>query len=173
MKTLLTLLTIAALSTALQAEEGKLAVAGLNFAYPTAWTSVPPTSTMRAGTLQIAVEGAEKPMEAVFYYFGAGQGGDTKANVDRWLGQFASPPESKTEDIDVNGTKVTLVTAHGTYNDGAMFGPKTPKENYTLLGAIVPGTDAPVFIKLTGPKDAVAKVTAEFTALIKSPFPAK
>lgn len=173
MKRLFTLLALIALSSAVQAEDGKLAVAGLNFAYPATWTSVPPTSPMRAGTLQIAVEGTEKPIEAVFYYFGAGQGGDSKANVDRWLGQFASPPESKTEDLDVNGTKVTLVTAHGTYNDGAMFGPKTPKENYTLLGAIVPGTDAPVFIKLTGPKDAVAKITEAFKTLIKSPFPAK
>jgi hypothetical protein len=173
MKRLLTLIAIAALSTAVQAEEGKLAVAGLNFAYPATWTSVPPTSPMRAGTLQITVEGAEKPLEAVFYYFGAGQGGDSKANVDRWLGQFASPPESKTEELDANGTKVTLVTATGTYNDGAMFGPKTPKENYTLLGAIVPGADAPVFIKLTGPKDALAKLSDAFKTLIKSPFPAK
>ncbi len=173
MKRILTLLTLASLSLSALAEDGKLAVAGLNFAYPSTWTSIPPTSPMRAGTLQLTVEGAEKPLEAVFYYFGAGQGGDAKANVDRWLGQFASPPESKTEELDANGTKVTLVTATGTYNDGAMFGPKTPKENYTLLGAIVPGNDAPVFIKLTGPKDAVAKISDAFRALIKSPFAAK
>ncbi|GEP46201.1 hypothetical protein [Brevifollis gellanilyticus] len=173
MKRLLSLLALAALSTSVLAEDGKLAVAGLNFAYPATWTSVPPTSPMRAGTLQIAVEGAEKPLEAVFYYFGAGQGGDAQANITRWLGQFASPPESKTEEIDANGTKVTLVTATGTYNDGPMMGPKTPKDNYTLLGAIVPGNDAPVFIKLTGPKDAVAKVSDSFKSLLKSPFPAK
>jgi hypothetical protein len=173
MKLLSTLLTIVALTSSLSADEGKLTVAGLNFSYPTTWTSVPPTTNMRAGTLQITVEGAEKPLEAVFYYFGAGQGGDSKANVDRWLGQFASPPESKTEELDANGTKVTLVTATGTYNDGPMMGPKTPKDNYTLLGAIVPGNDAPVFIKLTGPKDALAKISEEFKSLIKSPFPAK
>jgi hypothetical protein len=173
MKHLLSLLAFATFCTATLAEDAKLAVAGLNFVYPSTWTSVPPTSPMRAGTLNIPVEGAEKPLEAVFYYFGAGQGGDTKANIDRWLGQFASPPESKTEELDANGTKVSLVTATGTYNDGAMFGPKTPKENYTLLGAIVPGTDAPVFIKLTGPKDAVAKINEAFKTLIKSPFPAK
>jgi len=173
MKRLFTLFVLASLCTSLLAEDGKLAVAGLSFTYPTTWTSVPPTTPMRAGTLQITVEGAEKPLEAVFYYFGAGQGGDAKANVDRWLGQFASPPVSKTEELDANGTKVTLVTATGTYNDGAMMGPKTPKENYTLLGAIVPGNDAPVFIKLTGPKDALAKITEEFKSLIKSPFSAK
>ena len=173
MKRLLSLLALAALSSSALAEDAKLPAGGLTFTYPSTWTSVPPTSPMRAGTLNIPVEGAEKPLEVVFYYFGAGQGGDTKANIDRWLGQFAAPPESKTEDLDANGTKVSLVTATGTYNDGAMFGPKTPKENYTLLGAIVPGTDAPVFIKLTGPKDAVAKISDAFKALIKSPFPAK
>lgn len=173
MKRLLSLLAIVALSAPALAEDGKLAVAGLNFAFPGAWTSVPPSSPMRAGTLQIPAEGADKPLEAVFYYFGGGQGGDTKANIDRWLGQFASPPESKTEELDANGTKVTVVTATGTYNDGAMFGPKTPKDNYTLLGAIVPGSDAPVFIKLTGPKDAVAKIADAFKSLAKSPFGAK
>ena len=173
MKHLLSLLLALSLASPVLAEEGKLAVAGLNFTFPTTWTSVPPSSPMRAGTLQIAAEGSEKPLEAVFYYFGSGQGGDTKANVDRWLGQFASPPESKTEELDANGTKVTLVTATGTYNDGAMFGPKTPKENYTLLGGIVPGNDAPVFIKLTGPKDAVAKIADAFKVMLKSPFAAK
>lgn len=170
MKRLLSLLALAALSTSALAEDGKLAVAGLNFAFPATWTSIPPSSPMRAGTLQITAEGAEKPLEAVFYYFGTGQGGDAQANIARWLGQFASPPESKTEEIDANGTKVTLVTATGTYNDGPMMGPKTPKENYTLLGAIVPGSDAPVFIKLTGPKDAVAKISDAFKDIIKSPF---
>lgn len=170
MKRLLSLLALAALSTSALAEDGKLAVAGLNFAFPATWTSVPPSSPMRVGTLQITAEGAEKPLEAVFYYFGTGQGGDAQANIARWLGQFASPPESKTEEIDANGTKVTLVTATGTYNDGPMMGPKTPKENYTLLGAIVPGSDAPVFIKLTGPKDAVAKISDAFKDIIKSPF---
>ena len=173
MKSILTFLAIATLSASALAEEGKLTVAGLNFSFPTTWVSVAPTSPMRAGSLKITVEGAADPLEAVFYYFGAGQGGDSKANVDRWLGQFASPPEAKTEELDANGTKVTLVTATGTYNDGAMFGPKTQKDNYTLLGAIVPGNDAPVFIKLTGPKDAVGKISEAFRTMIKSPFPAK
>ena len=170
MKRLLTLLALAALGTTTFAEDGKLPVAGLNFNYPAAWASVPPTSPMRAGTLNITVEGAEKPLEAVFYYFGAGQGGDAKANVDRWLGQFASPPESKTEELDANGTKVTLVTATGTYNDGPPMGAKTPRENYTLLAAIVPTEDSNIFIKLAGPKDAIAKVTEGFKKMAASPY---
>jgi hypothetical protein len=171
MKTFFTSLMLLALSATLGfAANSKVTVAGLNFVVPEGWSSIPPTSPMRAATLQIKVDGSDKPLEAVFYYFGTGQGGDTKANIDRWLGQFASPPQSKTEELDANGKKVTLVTATGTYNDGAMFGPKTPREGYSLLGAIVPGNDAPVFIKLTGPQAAVAKIADAFKALVKSPF---
>ena len=175
MKSLLATLALLALaSTGLRAEEGKVSAGNLNFTLPaTGWTSVPTSSPMRAATLQITVEGAEKPLEAIFYYFGAGQGGDTQANIDRWLGQFESPPVSKTEDLDANGTKISFVTATGTYMDGAMFGPKTAKADHTLLGAIIPGPDAPVFIKLTGPKDAVAKITEDFKKLSASPFAAK
>ncbi len=170
---LLPAIALLSLTSALRAEDGKLAVAGLNFTFPGAWKSVPPTSPMRAGTVQIPVEGAEKPLEAVFYYFGSGQGGDATANVNRWLGQFESPPVSKTEEIDAGGKKVTLVTATGTYMDGAMMGPKTAKADYTLLGAIIPSADAPVFIKLTGPKAAIEKITADFKKLASSPFVAK
>lgn len=155
----------------LRAEEAKVSAGNLEFKLPSAaWKSVPSSSPMRAATLQIAAEGADKPLEAVFFYFGGGQGGDTSANVQRWLGQFESPPVSKTEEIDAGGKKVTLVTATGTYMDGPMMAAKTPKANYTLLGAIVPGPDANIFIKLTGPKDIVTKVIPEFTKLITSPF---
>ncbi|HCN27694.1 MAG TPA: hypothetical protein DIT64_02700 [Verrucomicrobiales bacterium] len=153
------------------AEEKKVSAGGLDFVLPSAaWDSVPTSSPMRAATLKISVEGAEQPLEAVFYYFGAGQGGDVEANVQRWFGQFEGKPETKREDIEAGGKKVTLVTATGTYMDGAMFGPKTPKPDSMLLGSIIPGPDAPVFIKLTGPKAAVAKVADEFRALSVSPF---
>jgi hypothetical protein len=158
----------------LRAEEGKVSAGNLEFALPAAaWKSVPSSSPMRAATLQIAVEGAEKPLEVVFFYFGGGQGGDTSANIARWLGQFESPPVSKTDELEVGGKKVTLVTATGTYMDGPMMGAKTPKADYTLLGAIVPGPDANIFVKLTGPKDAIAKVSADFKKMITSPFAAK
>lgn len=174
MKRLLTAIALLAFSTGLRAEEGKVSAGNLNFTLPgNTWTSVPTTSPMRAAVLQITVEGAEKPLEAVFYYFGAGQGGDTQANITRWLGQFESPPVSKTDEVDANGTKVSIVTATGTYMDGAMMGPKTAKADYTLLGAIIPGPEAPVFIKLTGPKDVVSKIADDFKKLATSPFEKK
>lgn len=164
-------LMVAALSSASAEDPATtLKVAELTFQTPAPWKQVPSASTMRAGTLQYAVEGVEKPLEAVFYYFGAGQGGDAKANVSRWLGQFQGEPESKEETIEAGGQKITLVHATGTYMVGEMFGPKTPTEGYTLLGGIVPGAEANIFIKLTGPKDAVGKVLEDFKKMIASPF---
>ncbi|MBK8093955.1 MAG: hypothetical protein IPK32_18785 [Verrucomicrobiaceae bacterium] len=158
-------------TTTLRAEDGgKVEAGGLNFAYAAPWSLSQTPGMMRVATLLAKAEGVEKPLEAAFYVFPGG-GGGVQANVDRWIGQFATKPESKTEEIEAGGKKVTLVTATGTYNDGPPMGAKTPKEGYTLLGAIVPtADDNNVFIKLTGPKDAIAKLNESFRKLITSPF---
>lgn len=169
--TLRTLALILSLGTLSVSAEDTLKVADLTFKTAAPWKVVPTSSSMRAGTVQISVDGAEKPLEAVFYYFGAGQGGDTEANIARWLGQFEGAPASKREELTVGDKKVALVIADGTYLDGPPFGgTKTPRPDYTLLGAIVPAGDANVFIKLTGPKADVAKAMDAFKALATSPF---
>lgn len=166
-----TLLAVITLSSTARAEEGKLEVAGLIFKIEAPWASVESTGMFRAGTLNAKIEGLDKPLEAIFYHFpGPGGGGGVQANVERWLGQFASKPESKTEEIDAGGKKITLVTATGTYNDGPPMGAKTPRENYTLIAAIVPTEDSNIFIKLAGPKEAIAKVTDSFKKMAASPF---
>jgi hypothetical protein len=169
--TLRTLALILSLGTLSASAEDTLKVADLTFKTAAPWKVVPTSSPMRAGTVQLSVDGAEKPLEAVFYYFGAGQGGDTEANIARWLGQFEGTPTSKREELTAGDKKVALVIADGTYLDGPPFGgTKTPRPDYTLLGAIVPAGDANVFIKLTGPKADVAKAMDAFKALATSPF---
>ncbi|HEY1048602.1 MAG TPA: hypothetical protein VGE39_02560 [Prosthecobacter sp.] len=162
-----TLVALGLAAAALAADTKPLEAAGLTFKHPSAWTSQP-ASGMRVATLMATVEGAEKPLEMAFFSFGA-QGG-IQANVDRWLKQFMPEPkvESKVEELDAGGTKVTLVTATGTFND-TMKG-TGPQPGSTLLGAIIPAGDQNVFIKLTGPKDAVAKIAEEFKTMATSPF---
>lgn len=154
------------------AEDGKLEIngAGLTFKFAAPWKAVESSSPMRAGTLQVTADGAEKPLEAVFYFFGAGQGGDVEANVNRWFGQFEGEPEKNREEVKAGDKTITLVKATGTYLDGPPFGAKTPKADHMLLGAIVPAADANVFIKLTGPKAAVSKLIEDFKKLAASPF---
>jgi hypothetical protein len=167
----LTTLALSLLLIATASADDTLKVADLTFKTPAPWKVVPTSSPMRAGTAQFTIEGSDKPIEAVFYYFGAGQGGDTEANISRWLGQFEGTPVSKREELAAGGKKIALVIADGTYLDGPPFGgTKTPRPDYTLLGAIVPAAEANVFIKLTGPKEDVAKALAAFKALATSPF---
>lgn len=157
-------LTVAAVA----ADPATLEASGLSFKHPAAWTKVPTASSMRLATLEIKVEGEEQPLQMGVFAFNAA--GGVQANVDRWLKQFAAEPkpESQVEELDANGTKVTLVTASGTFND--MMSGKGPQENFALLGAIIPAGENNVFLKLTGPKASIAKVAEEFKKMAVSPF---
>ncbi|MEM9479706.1 MAG: hypothetical protein AAGA58_08645 [Verrucomicrobiota bacterium] len=155
-----------------EAKTSKAQVGGLTFAFSEPWVAAEPTSRMVKAYIEVTPkgEGMEK-IGAKFYYFGAGQGGSAKANVDRWVGQFEGKPEIEEKVIDKgDGKKITLVYGKGTYLDGPPFGQKVPKANYALHGAIIEGGDAPVFIKMTGPEKSVAAVKESFEKLAASPF---
>jgi hypothetical protein len=163
-------LLLASLTLSARAEDKTVTVGEFAFAVSAPWTEAQNTGMMTKAVLAHPVEGGT-PLEAKFYYFGTGQGGDVDANVKRWIGQFEGTPEVNKEELDMSGTKVTLVTIHGTYLDGPPFGgSKTPRADYTMLGAILVGKDAPVFIKLTGPKKDAATVQENFKKLTASPF---
>src|SRR6266550_8065994 len=97
--------------------------------------------------------------EVVFYYFGEGGAGGTKANVDRWFGQFQEPKDkikSKVEEQSIGKRKVTFVQAEGTYLSGMPGGnPPQPQPNSMLLGAILESDQGNVFVKMTGPAKLV------------------
>ncbi|MGV3661246.1 MAG: hypothetical protein ACO1TE_13750 [Prosthecobacter sp.] len=163
-----TLIALGLAAAAPAADTTSLEASGLTFKHPATWTKVPSSSSMRLATIEIKVEGEEQPIQIGVFAFNAA--GGVQANVDRWLKQFASEPkaETKVDEVDANGTKVTLVTATGTFND--MMAGKGPQENFTLLGAIIPAGENNVFLKLTGPKASVAKVADEFKKMATSPF---
>ena len=100
-----------------------------------------------------------KTSEVGFFHFGPGAAGGVQANVQRWLGQFKEPTDklkAKISDETIDGTKVTYVTAEGTFMKGPPFGgSKVPVPESGLLGAIIDGKQGAVFIKTTGPKAIV------------------
>jgi hypothetical protein len=147
-----TLFTLSLSCTVLLAEEFK--VAGIEFNSPESWESAKPSSNMRAAQFSASSPSGKKA-EVVFYYFGSGNTGGIQANVDRWMKQFENPLAKEVETITVGKTKVTYASAHGTFLSGRPFGPKTPNPGYGLLAAIIEGKEGAVFIKITGPKDAV------------------
>jgi len=148
----------------------EFSVATFKFERPTDWAWVVPSSPMRKAELAPPGADGSAAAEVTFFYFGPDQGGSVDANIQRWVGQFSGGAEatSAMQRVEQYGpTKVTFVTAAGTFNSGMPGGPTTPMTEYALLGAILEGTQGNVFVKMTGPKPAVAGATGAFNALIE------
>jgi hypothetical protein len=140
------------------------------FQKPASFKAKPtPPGGMRAAQLEYTADG--KTAEAIFYFFGQGQGGGTQANVDRWLGSFQEPKEkinSKVEKKKVGSGEVTYVEAEGTYMSGMPGAPKTPQAGTKLLGAILESPNGNVFVRMTGPAATVKAADSDFRKMIES-----
>jgi hypothetical protein len=162
--------------SALAAEgPAKFKVGEFEFTRPANWEWVDVgNSPMRKA--QLKINGAEQKTgngEVVFYYFGESGAGGTKANVDRWLGQFQEPKDklnSKVEEVTVGKRKITFVQAEGTYMSGMPGGgqPPTAQPNSMLLGAILESEQGNVFIKCTGPAKLVKASQEAFRKMARS-----
>ena len=159
-----------ALVSSLHAAE--LEVAGLKFTAPAGWRDTATKRPMSAGGF---TKDAEPKVDAAFFHFPNGQGGDVEANIARWKSQFATDPETKLEreSLKAGEKEIVLVTITGTYKGSTMRPEPVPLENNVMLAAIVPGPEGNVFIRLNAPKDAAVKVKADFKTIATSPFPAK
>lgn len=142
---------------------------------PENWVEEPPANSMRQA--QYRVPGEAGDGQCVAYYFGAGQGGDTMANAERWADQFTQPDGRssrellQTESIDVAGKDALFVQVTGTYNEGGMMmtgAPPKTMPDYMLLGAVVEGPDSNWFFKFTGPEQTVRENEDEFRNLVTS-----
>ena len=154
----------------LLAAEDTFKAGSITFQKPASFKSKPtPPGGMRAAQLEFT--DAKGTAEAIFYYFGQGQGGGAQANVDRWLGSFQEPKDklnSKVEKKKVGSHEVTYVEAEGTYMSGMPGGPKTPQPGSKLLGAILESPAGNVFVRMTGPIATVKAADADFRKMIES-----
>jgi hypothetical protein len=145
-----------------------LDVKGLHVELPPGWTSVPPTSSMRVA--QVMIEGPGGPAELAVFHFGAGQGGDVEANIQRWMAQIA--PQAGTtprrEVFESNGLRITWLDAEGTLQGSTTgMGPATPQPGWRLLGAVVEGEGGPWFFKATGPDLTLAGQRLAFRGMLQ------
>lgn len=144
----------------------------LSFVLPAGWQQVPPNSSMRLA--QAAIPGPDGGAEMAVFHFGAGQGGDVEANLQRWVGQVdpdaGSAPQRET--FESNGLRVTWVEVHGTLRAGQMgMGPTTAKPNSRLLGAVIEGEGGPWFFKATGTDAALGSQHDAFVGMLRSARP--
>lgn len=143
-------------------------VGEFSFTAPPKWESVEVTSPMRKAQLKVPGKDG-KNAEVIFFYFGPGNAGGTKANVDRWLGQFEEGRDkinAKVDETKAGNRTVTYVQAEGTYKSGMPGGPTTPLPNTMLLGAILESAEGNVFVRMTGPLELVKSARDDFRKMI-------
>lgn len=156
-------------STLLAAETKTFKVGDFTFTRPEAWEWMPVTSSMRKAQLKV-IGPKDDNAEVVFFHFGEGNGGGTKANVDRWLGQFQDKTTPKVEETKIGTHKVTYVQVEGTYMSGMPGGRLTPQPKSMLNGAIIESDSGNVFIKMTGPIALMKSSSDTFKKMVEGPL---
>ena len=138
---------------------------GLKVTAPEEWVVVQPKVSMIQAEFALPkVEGDENDGRLTVM----AAGGSVKMNVDRWRSQFADLKDKPTEEIDVSGTKVTLVDLSGTFNEQRGMGPVTQRPAYRMLAAILETPDGLLFVKGYGPENTMAKYAEDFRPFVES-----
>ncbi len=156
------------------AEPNRFTVSDFSFTSPDSWKSIRPRSSMRKAQLSVPNSKDGDAGEVVFFHFGPGSAGGTKANIDRWYRQFQEPVaklNAGTEEARIGDIKVSFVHAEGTFMSGPPVGRKVAKANYALLGAIVEAKKGSIFVKFTGPSTLVKSAEADFKTMVTSAKP--
>lgn len=138
--------------------------AGVTWKAPPRWEQVPHMSVMRIATYRIPhVAGDAEDAELSV----TRAGGDSDANIDRWLGQFdeAGRKSAKRSERIVDGLRVILVEVEGAYS--GMDSPE-PSPGFAMKSAIVETPGTKHFFKMTGPAKTVAAAREELQALVDS-----
>jgi len=138
--------------------------ASLVWKKPAAWEDAPNASSMRLATYR-APGGAEVSVSRA--------GGNTEANIQRWVGQFDPVGHQARAEKTSHGVHVITVDLAGTYVGGGMaMGPQAEaRPDWAMVAAIAQGPGLPYFFKMTGPAVAVHTARAAFDHLVDSIAP--
>lgn len=153
----------------------ELAGGSLTFDAPDGWESIPPRSRILEHELSVNAPSGSEAADARLTIMAAG--GGVEANLSRWVGQFQTIDKSDDRDapmkqaFEAGGMKGTILDLSGVYLEsaGGPFGPKTPREDYRLVGAIVQTEGlGNYFFKLIGPKATIDPAADAFREMIES-----
>jgi hypothetical protein len=152
---------------------------GLKSTAPAEWKSAKPSNQMQIHLFTIPkAEGDKYDGSLTVFFFGAGGGGGTKANIDRWKGMIKPADGVKDEDafktneMKVGDVKVTVFEGNGTYkHKNRPFDPKEEGElrpNYRLVGVIFESPNGPYFMRMVGPAKTMDANKKAFESWLKN-----
>jgi hypothetical protein len=112
------------------------------------------------------VAGDPEDATVTVFFFGATQGGNVQANIDRWISQMAQPDGKSSKDlaktmssVTTSGLKLTAVDVSGTFV--AEIAPGSTehfnKPGFRQLAVYVETPGGPYFVKALGPAATIAK----------------
>jgi len=144
---------------------------------PAEFKRVQPKSNIIQHEFQARFGDGEKKQAARITMMPAG--GDVKANIRRWKGQFAGGDKeaNQTEELTVGDWTVHIVDLNGSFAERMGGGPfaggkVVQRENYAMTGAILvpPGASAQgakYFVKMIGPAAVIKANRERLIAMIK------
>lgn len=144
---------------------GTATAPNLTYALPAPWREVPATQFRNLNFIADAAGAVECYVSIL-----PGLGGGLLQNANRWRGQMGLPPLSEGE-FDALPRKTILGVASPMLAlEGAFagMGGSAPRENYKMLGALVAHQGYGVYVKMTGPADAVEAETSAFDQFLGS-----
>ena len=147
------------------AESGVQSFAGMKFLVPTAWKSLP-LSQMQMGIIA-AKFGMPEISEDVSLTLSA-TGGSRDDNVRRWEDQFSGGEPPARDVVAIGTEQATIVRLQGRFTPG--FG-RSPEENWSMTGVIIPMTGQNYYLKLTGPTADVARAEDDFLKFCQTARP--
>lgn len=176
MRAILAIVLVAGSVSLAAADPVRTQAAGLRFAHPSEWVRVPAPSDMRAAQFRVPKAGSDtEDAEVVLFFFGAGKGGSTEDNLNRWYGQMTQPDGKPSKDAGivtiktVKGLKITMLDVPGTYKGmPAQGATATSKSGYRLLAAAIEGEGGPWFFRVVGPDATVKAAKPAFEQLLES-----
>ncbi len=139
---------------------------------PDGWETTAPQSSIIEHEFLAKTGEAEDAPQARITMMAAG--GDVKANIDRWKGQFAggNAADQKTEELKIGNWTVHIADLSGSFSERMGGGPfaggkMIQREGYAMTGVILEHpAGKKYFIKVTGPMDVVKANRSKVVAML-------
>ena len=95
-------------------------------------------------------------------------GGGIDANLNRWAQQMRQEPGDSPQEsvITLDGVEAKMIDVRGIYN--SRVGNQTVAKNSRLIGIALPIRPSEFYVRLVGPRDAVAGYYDEFRTFLKT-----